>query len=128
MYRDPQTDMLSNFYADLSHIENISNENYRRNFITAMKGYFGDDVNNRQILISKLMYGSDWSMLAKELIYKNYFTCISDMFESIESKVARDQFIGDNAKQFFGLDDITRGSGKRFIEDGRFKAKWMNKL
>jgi len=128
LYKDAAS-TRSSFYADLSHLEKIDDANYRRKFIEALTVYLGKKGSTeRKVLMSKLLYGSDWSMLGKELINKEFLHCIAEMIEVVDDNEGRNQFIGSNAIHFLGLDDITQGSGKRFVEDPRFKANWMRKL
>ena len=118
-------------YADLSHVEKLSSEPYRKKFFEHLANFLkDDDLENTAKLKSRLLYGSDWFMLAKEKISRRYFTHLVKQFDEYFGKETRNQFIGQNAVNFLGL---KTGKNRERLE--KFYSKqdiskpaWMAKL
>ena len=93
-----------NVYADLSHIEDLSYDAYDKKFFNALQDFIsGVDKPDQLKIQARLLYGSDWIMLAKEKISKNYFRHMLNQFDAYFTLEIRNQFIGENAVNYLGL-------------------------
>lgn len=94
---------FDNVYTDLSHIEKLTKEKYTKTFFTGLKEFVSHEQSSMSIkLKSRLLYGSDWIMLEKEKISRNYLRHMINQFDTYIPE-ARNQFIGENAVGFLGL-------------------------
>jgi predicted TIM-barrel fold metal-dependent hydrolase len=98
-----------NVYADFSHIERFDNEQYTNDFFYALNDFLnGGETGDRERLLTRFLYGSDWIMLAKERISKKYFLHLVERFDnefgSQGDNAVRNNFIGGNAYKYLGLD------------------------
>lgn len=90
-------------YADLSHVEEFNDSSYVQKFFVGLDEFFGQEPKNRKLLQQRILYGSDWIMLAKETIGKSYFNEVVGEYGNHMGKPARDQFVGENSVRFLGL-------------------------
>lgn len=99
-----------NVYADFSHIEGFDDKQYSKDFFIALDQFLNvDTTENRKKLLTRFLYGSDWIMLAKESISKNYFAHLVKYFDiefgSQGNDTVRNNFIGGNAYNYLGLNN-----------------------
>lgn len=96
-----------NIYTDLSHVEQLTKKKYSRRFFSALKKFVFHESEQKSLkLKSRLLYGSDWIMLEKEKISRDYLRHMTNQFDHYIPD-ARDRFIGGNAIVYLGL-----GKGK----------------
>jgi hypothetical protein len=69
-------------------------------------------LNNNPKVRSRLFYGSDWSLLARETRANNYYASIKKWFGKLLNFTAAEQLgcLGGNALCFFGLAKNKDGS------------------
>lgn len=99
-----------NVYADLSNFDDIHTSSKRERFIKTLKS-----LKNDTKVLDRLMYGSDWYMLAS---YDRKHQYLNYMMKSInnlpEDKAAN--IMGLNALRFLGLSSIEDKNMQRTLE------------
>jgi predicted TIM-barrel fold metal-dependent hydrolase len=97
-------------YADLGDdswiLDPCSNDNM--NLMNRLLGFLKDNPNAR----SRLLYGSDWSLLARETGANNYYASMKKWFGKLLNFTAAEQlgYLGGNALCFLGLAKNKDGS------------------
>lgn len=89
-----------NVYADLGYYEHVLGDDAtRKKLAVQLAGLKDANVSSR------VMYGSDWSMLAAQPRAYNYLTAMGGFLENDLHLDPREQaaIFGENAKRFFGL-------------------------
>jgi hypothetical protein len=121
-------------HADASYFSTMLEDPTRLRSILDAIFHFGPDGSN--VAVDRLMYGSDWKMLAAELASETYLNGFASIIQSIEqgtgsgSNLTR-KFFGLNAARYFGL---MRGSAnrrrlERFYDDNDMpEPLWMTKV
>lgn len=110
-------DAYAHVYADLSHYAEMLLDNFTGSgqhcreaaevLEPLRKGFLARPAGNRRA--SRLLYGSDWSMLSKEFYYGDYLKVIANMYRRKIHGVGRGAeknaqgFLSDNAARFMGL-------------------------
>ena len=115
-----------NVYADLSHVEELSDPNYANHFFSELKQFFEYDNNKKhaELLKQRIMYGSDWIMLAKERISDRYFDFLVSQYRSrIDNGQGYVGFAGKNALHYLGV--LNGGNRNRLVNlyDNIWKIK-----
>ena len=88
-----------NVYADLGHFESILSDEDAESILESL----GNLILDNPILKERLMFGTDWSMIARLKNADNYF---EKMLEGLASRFNDDvigNIMGRNATKFFGL-------------------------
>ena len=119
--------------ADASYFSNLIDDPDRlRTVMKFIYEYGGEDAP----AAARLMYGSDWKMLAAEAGAQNYLTDFERVFEDLESALGMPgigpNFFGGNAADFYGLKkgEANRRRLEEFynIADLPEAPAWMTKV
>jgi hypothetical protein len=88
-------------------VEQLGNPEFLPRFFRALKQLMTDglDTGKQQKLRNRVLYGSDWIMLAKEVVSDQYLETIASAYKQAFGAAARHRFTGANALEFLGLQD-----------------------
>ena len=113
-----------NAYADLSHFDSLLTvgcDNLRANMIAFIRTFPGIE--------RKIMYGSDWSFIAREKFHGRYMeTMASWLIRKVVGKKTTYDIMGENAADFLGLrkGEANRKRLEAFYKDyGISNPDWM---
>ncbi len=86
-------------------------------------------LNGNQAVTRRLMYGSDWMMLAAVNQHRNYHGSLTAAYREVFPASA-DRYRGANAAEFLGLHrgDANRDRLDRFYAAARVKPAWIRKV
>lgn len=93
-------DFPDNVYADLGYYEHVlAGESDRRKLAMQLSALSSEEISSR------VMYGSDWSMLAAQPKAYNYLSAMGQFLDRDLriSQNAQRAILGENAKKFFGF-------------------------
>src|SRR5205823_4303999 len=93
-------------YADMSYFGNFM-ENKRADIWD-----FLDAAYAMPIAPTRIMYGSDWSMIARERWASNYFTEFSKAHYERYGQASTLRFLGENARDYLGLNPGNQNFGR----------------
>jgi predicted TIM-barrel fold metal-dependent hydrolase len=96
-----------NVYMDFSNFDEIDNSELRKKFVKAI-------AKLDKVAQKKIMYGSDWSMLANYYLKHKYLAYMLQSGNAISKQVASD-FVGNNSIRFLGFDDKQNANALRLI-------------
>jgi hypothetical protein len=126
------------FYGDSAYTESVLNDSDRLRLQKVLdKALAWKTPGQPQpILADRLMYGSDWSLLMKEIEMRAYFEDFVRMYSALDptGKVSA-KFFGENAVEYLGLRDgrtrqrlldFYKDNGVHFDRDGQ--PAWMRKI
>ncbi len=100
-----------NVYADVGHHETVlGKKRHRKKYFEDLKAFL-DKFNIHR----RLMYGSDWSMLARERKHKKYFEYFTEGFDKYFGQPAIDNFLGGNAARFLFGQDVDNKNRIRLV-------------
>lgn len=105
-----------NVYADPSYLYEIADASFRTRYFDALASVF-ERYPNAQ---NRLMYGSDWLMLAKRKDFAEYFENFSEGYIDRFGDQSARRFLGENALRYLGLGP---GGGNRERLE-RFYERW----
>ena len=88
-----------NVYSDFGHFSEIDNANHRREIFDGLAHFF--DVY--PTAAKRVMFGTDWVLLAKERGAERYFQVFADELSQRFSSAVTADILGGNAVRFFGL-------------------------
>lgn len=97
-------------YADISHVEELEDPVKVDEFFNALIVWLDAVPGKRELLLKRLMYGSDWIMVAKEKIGKDYYRRLVGKYGDYIGENARNEFVGPNAARFLGVIVVPRRS------------------
>ena len=86
-------------YADIGHFNEIADEDERSRFFDGLEAFFRD----HPMAEDRLMFGTDWLLLAKEKGAKKYLRHFADgVLDRFGPEIA-DKILGGNAARYLGL-------------------------
>ena len=103
-WRDEIVSLMENYpehvYADLGYYEHVLGSDADRRKLAVQLAAL-----SKEVVWSRVMYGSDWSMLAAQPKAHNYLNAVGQFLESDLriSQTAQKAILGENAKKFFGF-------------------------
>jgi predicted TIM-barrel fold metal-dependent hydrolase len=97
-------DYPEHVYADLGYYEHVLGDGTDRRKLAVQLAAL-----SKEAVSSRVMYGSDWSMLAAQPKAHNYLNAMGQFLESDLriSQSAQKAILGENAKKFFGFSSGT---------------------
>lgn len=89
-------------FADVGH-HRIDQEDVATEHLAALRTLFGEPVN--RAMASRVMFGSDWLMLAILPRHNEYLATYRDLYRAVMGDSATEAFMGRTALRFLGFDD-----------------------
>jgi len=100
-------------YADVG-CHRIDRESVATAYLAALKAMFGEPATAS--MQARLMYGSDWFMLAAVPDNEGFLATYSELFRAEFGDAATDRFLGGAARSFLGFDREDNKNRKRLVK------------
>jgi predicted TIM-barrel fold metal-dependent hydrolase len=102
-----------NVFADISYFSWVLNDASRAADVLAIKKLFGAYLGKYDPQMKTLMFGTDWSMIARERNVDSYLSNVEQFFRDVGADDAMiDNLFYTNAVRFLGLNGATKTRGR----------------
>lgn len=118
-----------NLFADVSYLSELTSPEYDENIKGLIHGYLGEFRKNYDRNARHLLYGTDWTMIAKEIDNNNYLSSMGRELSAAGFTQDQQQNIfWKNAARFLGLgkNQESRRRLENYCSNNRIDKSWIS--
>jgi predicted TIM-barrel fold metal-dependent hydrolase len=94
-----------NLYFDIADIGDLAREPYRTQLLTYLDAHLPTDAQARSMLLSRLLYGTDWMFLVMDQDVAGFAVATENLAHDSRFNISVDDLLWRNALHFLGLKD-----------------------